>query len=64
MILYFYASNYYRAHKAIYDRIVAKGNNKKLVLIAVCNKLLKQVFAMLKSGLMYDETYRSTLEIN
>jgi len=33
----------------------------KLALIAVCNKLLKQAFAIAKSGLTYDNNYRSTL---
>ncbi len=53
-----------KACKALYDRIVAKGKSKKLALIAVCNKLLKQAFAIAKSGLIYDETYRSTLTKN
>jgi len=48
------------ACKAIYDRIVAKGKSKKLALIAVCNKLLKQAFAIAKSGVKYDPHYRST----
>ncbi len=47
--------------KTIYDRIVVKGKCKKLALIAVCDKLLKQAFAIAKSGLIYNETYRSTL---
>ena len=53
-----------KACKELYDRIVAKGKSKKLALIAVCNKLLKQAFAVAKSGLIYDETYRSTLVKN
>jgi transposase len=53
-----------KACKALYDRIVAKGKSKKLALIAVCNKLLKQAFAIAKSGLIYDQTYRSTLVKN
>jgi transposase len=60
----FTACKYNKACKAIYDRIVAKGKSKKLALIAVCNKLLKQAFAIAKSGLIYDETYRSTLVKN
>ena len=43
--------------KALYDRIVAKGKSKKLALIAVCNKLIKQAFAIAKSGLPYDSDY-------
>jgi len=53
-----------KACRELYERIVQKGKSKKLALIAVCNKLLKQAFAIAKSGLMYDATYRSTLVIN
>ncbi|MFT6960253.1 MAG: transposase [Polaribacter sp.] len=42
----FNACKYNKACKAIYDSIVAKGKRKKLALIAVCNKLLKQTFAI------------------
>ncbi len=45
------------ACKALFDRLVAKGKNKKLALIAVCNKLLKQVFAALTSGVLYRDDY-------
>jgi len=44
----------------IYERIIAL-EKPKLALITVCNKLLKQAFASAKSGLIYDDTYRSTL---
>ncbi len=47
-----------------YERIVAKGKSKKLALIAVCNKLLKQAFAIAKSGLIFDKEYKSTLVKN
>jgi transposase len=57
----FNACKYNKGCKAIYNRIVAKGKRKKLALIAVCNKLLIQAFAIAKSGLIYDDTYRSTL---
>jgi len=57
----FTACKHNKACKAIYDRIVAKGKSKKLALMAVCNKLLKQAFAVAKSGLAYDGNYRSTL---
>jgi len=45
--------------REIYQRIIAKGKSKKLALIAVANKLLKQSLAIAKSGLYYDEDYRS-----
>ncbi len=60
----FNACKYNKACKALFDRIVAKGKSKKLALIAVCNKLLKQAFAIVKSGVPYDNQYRSTLAIN
>lgn len=45
----------------IYERIVVKGKSKKLALIAVANKLLKQAFAIAKSGRPYDENFVSRL---
>lgn len=57
----FSASKHNKACRDLYNRIVAKGKSKKLALIAVCNKLLKQAFAIAKSGLKYDENYRSVL---
>ena len=46
---------------ALFDRLVAKGKNKKLALIAVCNKLLKQAFAIVKSGVPYQTDFSSKL---
>ena len=57
----FNAYKYNKACKALYERLVAKGKSKKLALIAVCNKLLKQAFAIVKSGLPYDENFVSKL---
>jgi len=48
--------------KAIYNRLVAKGKRKtNLALMVVCNKRLKQAFAIAKSGLTYDNKDRSTI---
>jgi len=47
--------------KEIYERIVNKGKSKKLALIAVSNKLIKQRFAITKFGNAYDEKYVSVL---
>ncbi len=58
------ACKYNKACKEMYERLVAKGKRKKLALIAICNKLLKQAFAIAKSGLIYDNTYRSVLAKN
>ncbi|MFC7356692.1 IS110 family transposase [Jejudonia soesokkakensis] len=48
--------------KALYDRIVKKGKSKKLALVAVCNKLIKQSFAIAKSGIPYDMNYSTKLQ--
>ena len=60
----FNACKYNKACRDLYERIVAKGKSKKLALIAVCNKLLKQAFAIAKLGLIYDGEYKSTLVKN
>ncbi|WP_179018762.1 IS110 family transposase [Winogradskyella forsetii] len=60
----FTACKYNKACRDLYERIVAKGKSKKLALIAVCNKLLKQAFAIAKSGLIFDNEYKSTLVKN
>lgn len=51
----FNACKHNRACRALYQRIVNKGKSKKLALIAVANKLLKQAIAISKPGLLYDE---------
>lgn len=44
-----------KACKALYDRLLAKGKPKKVALVAVAHKLLKQAYGIAKSGLPYDE---------
>jgi len=58
----FSACKHNKACREVYERIVAKGKSKKLALIAVANKLLKQAFAIAKSGLSYDEEFMSKLK--
>ena len=55
----FTACEHNKSCSEIYQRITAKGKSKKLALIAVANKLLKQSLAIAKSGLYYDENFRS-----
>jgi transposase len=59
----FNACKHNKACKEVYERIVNKGKSKKLALIAVSNKLLKQSFAIAKSGRPYDGNYVSVLRI-
>lgn len=47
------------ACKALYDRLRANGKTGKQALIAVCNKLLKQVFAVVKNNSLYQPNYCS-----
>ena len=60
----FNACKYNKPCRELYERIIAKGKSKKLALIAVCNKLLKQAFSIMKNGLCYDENYKSVLVKN
>lgn len=55
----FTACEHNKSCREIYQRIITKGKSKKLALIAVANKLLKQSLAIAKSGLYYDENFRS-----
>lgn len=47
------------ACKALYERLRANGKTGKQALIAVCNKLLKQVFAVVKNNTIYQPNYCS-----
>jgi transposase len=59
-ILYMCALNAKKTNRAcrdLFDRMVAKGKNKKVAVIAVCNKLLKQVFGCIKNNQCYMDDY-------
>lgn len=42
-----------QACKEMFERLIAKGKPKKVAAMALANKLLKQAFAMAKSGKLY-----------
>lgn len=46
------------ACKEMYERLVQKGKAKKVALIAVANKLIRQAFAVAKKGVEYEEKTR------
>ncbi|MEZ4722156.1 MAG: IS110 family transposase [Flavobacteriales bacterium] len=46
---------------ALFERIVAQGKSKKLALIAVANKLIKQAYAIAKTGVDFDPNYGGEL---
>lgn len=49
------AKKYNKACRELFDRLVEKGKSKKLALIAVANKLLKQAFAIATKNEFYLE---------
>lgn len=46
-----------KACRDLYERLLAKGKARKLALIAVANKLLKQAFAIAKTKSKYQQNY-------
>lgn len=59
-ILYMCALNAKKTNaqcRALFDRLVEKGKNKKAAIIAVCNKLLKIVFGVVKNRTMYQDNF-------
>ena len=47
--------------KELYDRLVEKGKSKRLALIAVVNKLLKQAFAIATNNTAYEPNYQKNI---
>jgi len=46
-----------KACRELYARLVEKGKAKMVALIAVANKLIKQAFAIVTKGLVYEENF-------
>lgn len=57
------ASKHNTACKNLYLRLLAQGKAKKLALIAVANKLIKQLFAIVKNKQKYIDSYNDGLLI-
>ena len=51
------ASQHNKACASLYERLRQKGKAVKIALIAVANKLLKQIFAIVKNNCAYDESF-------
>lgn len=63
-LLYLCAWSAKRCNKActnLYERLVAKGKSKRLALIAVANKLIKQAFAIINSNSTYQQDYSKNI---
>jgi len=54
------ASKHNKACSDLYERLLAKGKAKKVALIAVANKLIRQIFAVVKYNREYDPFFCST----
>jgi transposase len=48
-----------KACAEMYERLAEKGKPERVIKIAIANKLLKQAFAIVKTGKKYDETFIS-----
>lgn len=51
------ASRHNHQCSILYDRLLKEGKDRKLILIAVAHKLLRQAFAVAKYGRTYDSNY-------
>jgi transposase len=51
------AKKHNKACRELYDRLVLQGKSKKLALIAVANKLIKQAFSILKNKTEYVDNF-------
>ena len=51
------ARRYNTACRRLYDRLIAKGKPHRVAMIAVVNKLIKQAFAIVKSGVQYQKDF-------
>jgi len=55
------ASKYNQACRELYERLIARGKKKKTALIAVANKLIKQIFVVVKSNSLFINNYNIKL---
>ena len=52
------AKLYNKACKELYERLRKKGKAHRVAMIAVVNKLLKQAFAIVEAGTLYEKNYQ------
>ena len=55
------ATRYNSACIALYERLRERGKPVKVAMIAVANKLLKQIFAIVKNNCFYDENFSKNI---
>lgn len=52
------ASRYNKDCKELYERLIGNGKSKRVALVAVANKLARQIFAIMKYDRIYDQNYK------
>ena len=57
------ATKYNSSCKALFEKLREEGKPWKLAQIAVCNKLIRQAFAVIKSGVAYIDGHVPTLSV-
>ena len=56
------ASKHNRACKVQYERLLANGKSKRVALIAVANKMARQIFAVVKYNRIFDPDYQKNMQ--
>lgn len=56
------AKRYNQPCKELYERLRGRGKCHKVAMLAVCNKMLRQVFAVVRSGVPFDNEYHLKME--
>ncbi len=57
------AMRYNKGCRILYERLTAKGKHDKVAIIAVANKLIKQIFAIIADNEPYNEDHISKLRV-
>ena len=55
------ASKHNRTCRDLYQRLLMSGKAKKVALLAVVNKLIKQIFAVAKNNVLFDDNFQNKL---
>ena len=55
------ASKHNIACRTQYERLLANGKSKRVALVAVANKMVRQIFAVVKNNRIYDPDYQKNI---
>lgn len=55
------ASKHNSACRIQYERLLANGKSKRVALVAVANKMVRQIFAVVKNNRIYDPDYQKNI---